>query len=334
MTRAECTDDCQCGRHKPLARLGQEMTCEECKQTFTAYAAKARFCSKACWRANYNRVDQDKIRARKARYAARRRERTRAAREARPPAEPRPRPKCEPDCQCARHTKVVLMRRELTCIECGKAFVASRSDAKYCSPECQTARYTRENKDKINATHRAWNEAHPEVVAESKRRNEEKYGDRYRETKRQRYEDGREDPEVREARQEYQRVYYEENAERLRTYARERSRKKRETDPMYGRRAAHGTPLGPLFDAMWEAQDGKCYLCGDTLQRDVKRAIHLDHDHSCCGPERTCEKCRRGLACKECNLVIGWAKDDPDRLRRIADNLEVAAAAARQRMSA
>lgn len=81
--------------------------------------------------------------------------------------------------------------------------------------------------------------------------------------------------------------------------------------------------------ALWVAQDGRCYLCGDELERGKKnrRGPHIEHDHSCCGPHKSCRVCRRGLACADCNGAIGYAHDDPARLRRIADALEAAKAA-------
>ena len=89
-----------------------------------------------------------------------------------------------------------------------------------------------------------------------------------------------------------------------------------------------------MFDALWEAQADKCYLCGDELMRGVARAMHIDHDHTCCPLGKTCEKRRRGLACKDCNRLIGIAQDDPDRLERIAVNLRVAEAAVAERLAA
>ena len=50
----------------------------------------------------------------------------------------------------------------------------------------------------------------------------------------------------------------------------------------------------------------------------------VDHDHSCCPGSKTCGKCLRGLACQKCNQGIGQFGDDPDRMRRVADNLEAA----------
>ncbi len=82
--------------------------------------------------------------------------------------------------------------------------------------------------------------------------------------------------------------------------------------------------------AMWQAQGGCCYLCGGKLDPKVE-AVHLDHDHSCCAPIRSCRICRRGLAHQRCNVAIGLAEDSPDRLRRMADALEAAQVAFRQR---
>jgi len=78
--------------------------------------------------------------------------------------------------------------------------------------------------------------------------------------------------------------------------------------------------------AMWIEQDGNCYLCGEPMDAGEKngRGPHIEHDHSCCGPRKSCSTCRRGLAHADCNAAIGYARDDPARLRRMADALEAA----------
>jgi Recombination endonuclease VII len=83
---------------------------------------------------------------------------------------------------------------------------------------------------------------------------------------------------------------------------------------------------------MREAQYGLCYLCGDPLPTD-RYFLAIDHDHRCCPLKRSCAFCRRGLTCHSCNVLIGHAKDDPARLRRIADNLEAAITAATPRIA-
>lgn len=75
------------------------------------------------------------------------------------------------------------------------------------------------------------------------------------------------------------------------------------------------------WSAIYEIQGGCCYLCGDQL--DPEKA-HVDHDHRCCPRNQSCPNCRRGLACGPCNTAIGLAQDDPARLRRMAEQLEIA----------
>ena len=83
----------------------------------------------------------------------------------------------------------------------------------------------------------------------------------------------------------------------------------------------------------WAAQDGQCYLCGDPLPDGNGNQTVMDHDHSCCPGKKSCAACRRGLACSSCNAAIGYARDDPARLRRIAGNLEMAKASVAARRS-
>src|SRR5258706_1567804 len=71
---------------------------------------------------------------------------------------------------------------------------------------------------------------------------------------------------------------------------------------------------------MWAAQGGRCYLGDEKMQPDE---AHVDHDHRCCPKDVTCARCRRGLAHRECNWLIGLAADDPGKLHTIARNLEI-----------
>ena len=95
----------------------------------------------------------------------------------------------------------------------------------------------------------------------------------------------------------------------------------------------HNCDWDEMFAGLWHLQDGKCYLCEESLNPDAYCNIHLDHDHSCCPLGRSCEKCRRGLACQRCNTLIGLVKDDPDYLYRIANNLEIANSLVRKRIA-
>lgn len=68
-----------------------------------------------------------------------------------------------------------------------------------------------------------------------------------------------------------------------------------------------------------EAQGG-CLTCG--TKNPGQKGWVVDHDHRCCGPVKSCERCRRGILCGRCNTALGMANDDPDLLRRLADYLE------------
>lgn len=57
------------------------------------------------------------------------------------------------------------------------------------------------------------------------------------------------------------------------------------------------------FNAMVEAQEGKCALCEEPAER-----LFVDHDQSCCPSGRSCVKCRRGLVCSQCRSGLGSFK--------------------------
>ena len=88
------------------------------------------------------------------------------------------------------------------------------------------------------------------------------------------------------------------------------------------------------WSAMYGAQEGRCYLCNCVLDIETENMTHIDHDHNCCPPESSCTICRRGLACRGCNRAIGFADEDPVRLRRMADALEAAQRRVDQRRTA
>lgn len=109
--------------------------------------------------------------------------------------------------------------------------------------------------------------------------------------------------------------------------------KKREEDPDYWRKHhkneftwlkySHNIN-GEQFREILDSQDGCCYLCTEPLDTEAPRGVHVDHDHQCCRGARSCGSCIRGLACHACNTGIGAFGDDPERMRRVADRLEMA----------
>lgn len=90
--------------------------------------------------------------------------------------------------------------------------------------------------------------------------------------------------------------------------------------PSSSRLHRHRMTLADWND-LWVLQEGKCYLCQNPLPSNIRK-VHVDHDHRCCGPVRSCQLCLRGLACDRCNWIIGLAGEDPEPLKRIALYLE------------
>ena len=60
------------------------------------------------------------------------------------------------------------------------------------------------------------------------------------------------------------------------------------------------------FDAKLAAQGGGCAICGRVGN---KKALNVDHDHSCCPGSRSCGKCVRDILCNWCNVAEGYLAD-------------------------
>lgn len=163
--------------------------------------------------------------------------------------------------------------------------------------------------------------------ADTQRRNYAKSAEKRRAARKQR----EVDPARRDAKNARQRDYYAKNRDRMRAYAADWRDRNPGRDALQQLMRRHGREIADDFPAMWDAQAGLCYLCG----RDLDAAkTHIDHDHSCCPARRSCRACRRGLSCGPCNSMLGFANDDPDRLRLIAVNLERVLGPARERIAA
>lgn len=67
------------------------------------------------------------------------------------------------------------------------------------------------------------------------------------------------------------------------------------------------------YDAMLEAQGGKCAICHTTPNTQRYGVFHVDHCHAT-GKVR-------GLLCRGCNNVLGVVGDDPAALQRAIEYL-------------
>jgi NAD(P)-dependent dehydrogenase (short-subunit alcohol dehydrogenase family) len=69
-----------------------------------------------------------------------------------------------------------------------------------------------------------------------------------------------------------------------------------------------------------------CLICcrgnrGETWCIDHDHELAALHSHSA---DRGCRDCVRGILCKSCNVALGLMGDDPARLRRAADYIDIA----------
>jgi hypothetical protein len=78
------------------------------------------------------------------------------------------------------------------------------------------------------------------------------------------------------------------------------------------------------FEALWQTQNGNCACCGQAMVREGKdpTSVCVDHAQTCCPGKKSCGKCVRGLIHRNCNLVIGYARDDTEVLGSAAAYLE------------
>ncbi|WP_088945742.1 endonuclease domain-containing protein [Rhodococcus sp. 1168] len=82
--------------------------------------------------------------------------------------------------------------------------------------------------------------------------------------------------------------------------------------------AKHGIDTGQRAEIA--AHQGGCSICGHP--EPSSRGWMVDHDHECCSGEKSCPKCRRGVVCHWCNVLLANAFDRPQILRAAADYLE------------
>lgn len=65
---------------------------------------------------------------------------------------------------------------------------------------------------------------------------------------------------------------------------------------------------------------GGCAICGH--EDPGTKGWTVDHDHKCCGGEKSCPRCRRGILCGWCNKMLGAAFDRPEILKAAVQYLE------------
>jgi hypothetical protein len=71
------------------------------------------------------------------------------------------------------------------------------------------------------------------------------------------------------------------------------------------------------YEWMIQQQDGKCAGC-----LGFRRVYDVDHDHALERAGVPLKNTVRGGLCRSDNKILAMARDDPARLRRLADYLE------------
>lgn len=92
-----------------------------------------------------------------------------------------------------------------------------------------------------------------------------------------------------------------------------RIEKKRQKDASHRRRvkSQYGLADGQ-YEAMYEAQGGRCAICRWATGKT--RRLSVDHDHK--------TGYVRGLLCRPCNSMLGHLRDDPEAALRIYQYLD------------
>lgn len=105
-----------------------------------------------------------------------------------------------------------------------------------------------------------------------------------------------------------------------------RAERRRRSNAVHAKRVEDTYGItGDEYWAIYEAQGGRCYICGRA--KGKSKRLCVDHDHKKgCGhdPKMGCRKCVRALLCVFCNDVIG--KLDPEALQRAIHVLKYAPA--------
>jgi len=72
------------------------------------------------------------------------------------------------------------------------------------------------------------------------------------------------------------------------------------------------------FTSLLDKQGGRCAVCRSDTPGGRWNQWHVDHDHA---REQIGLIEVRGLLCTRCNVLLGYADDDPNRLIAAADYL-------------
>lgn len=185
-----------------------------------------------------------------------------------------------------------------TCAHCGGEFKPANGNQIYCQPRCKNAaggrlRKLRNASRESRTCYRCKRSLPTEAFASAT------------------------STYCRPCNNDVQREWRAANPELRRQYKRRASAKAVAANPDYYRKnTLKKFGLTPeSFAALLASQNGRCAICRTTDPAGRHGNWHVDHDRRCCPKAKSCGRCVRGLLCQNCNLMLGHAKDDPERLR-------------------
>lgn len=117
------------------------------------------------------------------------------------------------------------------------------------------------------------------------------------------------------------------NAPKVKAYADEGRKRHGDRGREYARDAHPARRLAKYgltpdsYESLLAKQGGRCATCRTDQPGGRHGQWHIDHDHNCCGPRRSCGECVRGLLCHYCNVALGYIRDNPTTALNMAHYL-------------
>jgi len=112
---------------------------------------------------------------------------------------------------------------------------------------------------------------------------------------------------------EYQREYNKTHPDKIRENSQKYLKAHPKLKKEYNLKYNYGLSITE-FDNLLLAQDNKCPICGQPLDLQNPHNVNVDHDHLT-GKVR-------GILCRNCNLAIGFLRDNPEYAKRASEYLE------------
>ena len=142
------------------------------------------------------------------------------------------------------------------------------------------------------------------------------WGKRYRERNREKLKKYKKNyfKKNREREIEKNKEWIKNNPEKYKEHNRRYAIKHKERIKEYGRKWSIKKSYNLSYEdwlKIWESQDGKCAICGDSFIKPSD--AHTDHSHKI-GEIR-------GLLCRNCNIAIGLFKDNPELTTKATEYL-------------